>query len=404
MDFSRILLCVVSGPIFHNLCFKELCPTEKGRLWNGNLRAILPSLDDVHLGSHKTDNHQICTSDVTSEVSVKNFPVAAFSGKPTVLIKCFQILREIGLTGAAGLRVGSQKLFNSHDLDLSAPREFHHERIAEMIGNCPGPRVHSTRAISGHVTAKHGPNTDPRRICRIRPTRRAVTGNNHGSQSSSSSSLLSLTDRALIPTEPFRICFPRRDPVKTLLPSGLAKCPAPARDSCARGVLVGPAAPARGVHRPEAEQDGGRHFGAHAPAGRGPGHPAQGAAFATPLSAPHTETNAMRWQTRLNIQEIAMPAASAAAPVAAAAADADAPVEEKPKEKTIFNVKLESFDAGSKPKIIKEVKALVPNLTLIEAKKFVESLPKILKESLPKEDADKIKKTFESLGGVVVLE
>ncbi|KAA1465969.1 ClpS-like protein [Dentipellis sp. KUC8613] len=110
-------------------------------------------------------------------------------------------------------------------------------------------------------------------------------------------------------------------------------------------------------------------------------------------------------KTRLNIQEIAMPAASAAAPVAAAAAgDADAPAEEKPKEKTIFNVKLESFDAGSKPKIIKEVKALVPNLTLIEAKKFVESLPKVLKESLPKEDADKIKKTFESLGGVVVLE
>jgi hypothetical protein len=38
----------------------------------------------------------------------------------------------------------------------------------------------------------------------------------------------------------------------------------------------------------------------------------------------------------------------------------------KPKEKTIFNVKLESFDAGAKPKVIKEVKALVPNLTLIE--------------------------------------
>jgi len=40
--------------------------------------------------------------------------------------------------------------------------------------------------------------------------------------------------------------------------------------------------------------------------------------------------------------------------------------QEKPKEKTIFNVKLESFDAGSKPKVIKEVKAMVPNLTLIE--------------------------------------
>ena len=44
------------------------------------------------------------------------------------------------------------------------------------------------------------------------------------------------------------------------------------------------------------------------------------------------------------------------------------PPQEKPKEKTIFNVKLESFDAGSKPKVIKEVKAMVPNLTLIEVR------------------------------------
>lgn len=99
--------------------------------------------------------------------------------------------------------------------------------------------------------------------------------------------------------------------------------------------------------------------------------------------------------------------------------------QEKPKEKTIFNVKLESFNASSKPKIIKEVKSLVPNLTLIEvrylplplnayaylsvclneqAKKFVESLPRILKENLPKEDAEKLAKVFEGLGGVVKLE
>lgn len=41
-------------------------------------------------------------------------------------------------------------------------------------------------------------------------------------------------------------------------------------------------------------------------------------------------------------------------------------VQEKPKEKTVFNVKLESFDAAAKPKIIREVKAMVPNLTLID--------------------------------------
>jgi len=97
-----------------------------------------------------------------------------------------------------------------------------------------------------------------------------------------------------------------------------------------------------------------------------------------------------------------MPAATAAP--AATSAAAEPAEEEKPKEKTIFNVKLESFDAGSKPKVIKEVKAMVPNLTLIEAKKFVESLPRVLKENLPKEDAEKLKKVFEGLGAMVTLE
>ena len=34
----------------------------------------------------------------------------------------------------------------------------------------------------------------------------------------------------------------------------------------------------------------------------------------------------------------------------------------------MFNVKLESFDAASKPKIIREVKAMIPNLTLIDVR------------------------------------
>jgi len=98
-----------------------------------------------------------------------------------------------------------------------------------------------------------------------------------------------------------------------------------------------------------------------------------------------------------------MPAAAPAAAQGAAPA-VDEPAAEKPKEKTVFNVKLESFDAGSKPKVIREVKALVPNLTLMEAKKFVESLPKVLKENISKEDAEKLAKVFEGIGAVVKLE
>jgi large subunit ribosomal protein L7/L12 len=104
---------------------------------------------------------------------------------------------------------------------------------------------------------------------------------------------------------------------------------------------------------------------------------------------------------RLNIPDISIPAGGAAAPAAPVAAEeeAAAPVEEK----TVFNIKLESFDAKSKPKIIKEVKNLL-GLSLVESKKFVESAPKLLKENVPKEDADKIKETIEALGGKVVLE
>jgi len=98
-----------------------------------------------------------------------------------------------------------------------------------------------------------------------------------------------------------------------------------------------------------------------------------------------------------------MPSA-AATPAAVAAPAEEEAVEEKPKEKTIFNVMLESYDAAAKPKIIREVKALVPNLTLIDAKKFVESLPKVLKENQSKEDADKMKASFEALGAVIKLE
>ncbi|TYJ56183.1 ribosomal protein L7/L12 [Cryptococcus floricola] len=105
-------------------------------------------------------------------------------------------------------------------------------------------------------------------------------------------------------------------------------------------------------------------------------------------------------KTKLNITEIAMPAASAPAAPSAAA---EAPVEEKPKEKTIFTVKLEKFDAAAKAKIIREVKAMMPNMNLVEAKKFVESVPQTLKENVPKEDAEKLQKTLQDLGATVTL-
>lgn len=110
-------------------------------------------------------------------------------------------------------------------------------------------------------------------------------------------------------------------------------------------------------------------------------------------------------KTRLNITEIALPAASAA-PVATAPAveEEAAPQEEKPKEKTMFTLRLESFNADSKAKVIREVKATFANMNLMEAKKFAESVPQTLKENVPKEEAEKLKAAFEALGAKVTLE
>ncbi|KAL3419301.1 hypothetical protein PVAG01_09523 [Phlyctema vagabunda] len=108
-------------------------------------------------------------------------------------------------------------------------------------------------------------------------------------------------------------------------------------------------------------------------------------------------------KTKLNIPDMPMggfaagPAAPAAAPVEEEEA---APAQQ---EKTMFNLKLMSFEAGAKPKIIKEIKSML-GLSLVDSKKFVESAPKLMKEGVPKEEAEKIMATLKELGGVVVME
>ncbi|MBR4500585.1 MAG: 50S ribosomal protein L7/L12 [Clostridia bacterium] len=91
---------------------------------------------------------------------------------------------------------------------------------------------------------------------------------------------------------------------------------------------------------------------------------------------------------------------SAAAPVAVAAgpAAAAAPAEEQ----TEFDVIL--ANAGSeKIKVIKAVREVVSGLGLKEAKEFVESAPKALKEGASKEEAEKIKAMFAEIGATVEI-
>ncbi|CAG8607522.1 18806_t:CDS:2, partial [Dentiscutata erythropus] len=109
-------------------------------------------------------------------------------------------------------------------------------------------------------------------------------------------------------------------------------------------------------------------------------------------------------KTRLNIQDVVLPAISNVSNVTAPASEAAAPEEEKAPEKTAFTVKLEKYNADAKTKIIREMKNILPGTNLVEAKKFVESAPKVIKENVNKEEAEKIKKTLEGLGATVILE
>ncbi|GAA6003616.1 mitochondrial 54S ribosomal protein bL12m MNP1 [Rhodotorula paludigena] len=109
-------------------------------------------------------------------------------------------------------------------------------------------------------------------------------------------------------------------------------------------------------------------------------------------------------KSRLNIVDIALPAAAPAAAAPAAGAAAAEPEPEKPKEKTVFNVNLTKIDAAQKAKAIREVKAIMPGMNLVEAKKFVESLPKTLKEGATKEEAEKLQALFKGIGAEVALD
>ena len=93
--------------------------------------------------------------------------------------------------------------------------------------------------------------------------------------------------------------------------------------------------------------------------------------------------------------------AAMAAPVAAVGgASGAAAAEEKPEEKTQFDVVLKAFPADKKINIIKVVRE-VSNLGLKEAKDLVEGVPKALKEAVSKEEADNIKKKFAEAGAEV---
>jgi len=89
---------------------------------------------------------------------------------------------------------------------------------------------------------------------------------------------------------------------------------------------------------------------------------------------------------------MAMPGAAAGGAAAAAQAE----------EQTEFTVNLVSYPADKKINIIKVVRE-VTNLGLKEAKDLVEAVPKAVKEAVPKDEAESIRKKFDAVGAKVEI-
>nr|CAG4637567.1 EOG090X0O3H [Ceriodaphnia reticulata] len=72
----------------------------------------------------------------------------------------------------------------------------------------------------------------------------------------------------------------------------------------------------------------------------------------------------------------------------------------KPKAQTSFTVKLTKYDETKKIALIKEVKNVVEGMNLVQAKKFVETLPAVVRADIPKEEAEKLKDAIAAAGGI----
>lgn len=95
-------------------------------------------------------------------------------------------------------------------------------------------------------------------------------------------------------------------------------------------------------------------------------------------------------------------AASAGVVMAAPGAAAPGAEAEPAEEQTEFAVHLEGFEATAKIKVLKAVREAT-GLGLAEAKALVEKAPTLVKEGLPKEAAEDLRKKIEAVGGQVAV-
>ena len=83
-------------------------------------------------------------------------------------------------------------------------------------------------------------------------------------------------------------------------------------------------------------------------------------------------------------------------------APVQAPVQEV--ESTTATVMLNGYEpADKKISVLKAVREYFDGMGLLEAKNFIEDLPKTVKDDIDKEEAENVKKALEEAGGIVEL-
>ena len=83
---------------------------------------------------------------------------------------------------------------------------------------------------------------------------------------------------------------------------------------------------------------------------------------------------------------------------------ASAPAAIQEVESTTATVMLTGYEpADKKISVLKKVRQYFDGMGLLEAKNFIEDLPKAVKEYINTEEAEKVKKELEEAGGIVEL-
>merc|ERR1711970_1439536 len=106
----------------------------------------------------------------------------------------------------------------------------------------------------------------------------------------------------------------------------------------------------------------------------------------------------------LNISDAPMMAVGAAAPAPAAKEEEEEEEVVVQKVQTSFTVKMTAINPDKKIPTIKAIKGLMEGMNLVQAKKFVESVPAVARADISKDEAEKLKEELAAVGATVEIE